>query len=489
MLGQCFLSLLTIVAVAVAVPYKNVVYFMEWGSVVQSAPIFSLDWSRITHINYAFGKLQPDGSIAFNDTNVAFNLRYPGDGNDPSSVYGQFGQANQLKKKFRGTKFGLSIGGWTWSDQFSGLFSTDAGRKTFVRNAMTLLTDLGLDFIDIDWEYPVEGGNDAPPVPHRPDDMANYIAVLKEFRKAFASLPFKAELSVASPAGPANYGHWDFAGICAQLDHINIMAYDLAGDWSEYTDHQANLYADPKHPNDGTSFSIDRAVQDYIRGGCPSTKIVLGIPVYGRSFENTKGLYATFTKPTNGSWVAPSGDGLGTWDYKVLPLPGATEYYDAVVGAAYSYDATTKMFVSYESPTSMAAKLQYIKKNNLGGTMFWAGDADAPATSARSLITQAYNFYGRNNMALYANNLEYPTSKYSNVRGNGTLAPTAVPSPTPSTVLPTPAPTTAPTTAPTSAPAFVCGTNHNVCFWPLTQQVLPYGKDDCVKFTAFVWCA
>ncbi|KAF0713393.1 hypothetical protein As57867_004355, partial [Aphanomyces stellatus] len=416
--------------------FKNIVYFQEWAIYDQNAPIYTLDWDRITHVNYAFGKPAPDGTVGLFDPYAAVEITYPqfGDNDDDNgNLHGQFGQANRLKKLHRGTKFGLSIGGWTLSDQFSNIFATDAGRQKFVSSSLQLMQDLGLDFIDIDWEYPVEGGNDQPPVPHRPEDIQNYVTVLQLFRQAFAKLPFKAELSVASPAGPDNYRHWDFKAICGALDHINIMTYDLAGDWSAYTDHQANLFEDPTHPA-GKKYSVHGAVQDYIKGGCAPEKIVLGIPLYGRSFENSNGLYGNFTKPTKGSWKG----GEGEWDYKALPLAGSTEFYDAKLGAAYSYDAAQKIFVSYESPKSLAAKLDYVKQYGLGGTMYWAGDQDAAAGTDRSLITQSYNYFGKDNMAFWQNNVNYPNSKYPNVRAGSTpVTPTPVTPTTPTPVKPT----------------------------------------------------
>nr|AIG55712.1 secreted protein [Thraustotheca clavata] len=506
----CALAVLAMAAGASAAGYKNVVYFMEWGIYGRNYNIFDLDWSRITHINYAFGKPASDGSVGVYDSWAATDKRYSDDSwNDSgSNVYGSFGQGHKMKKKFRNTKFGLSIGGWTLSDQFSGFASTEAGRTKFAQSSVQLMLDLGLDFIDIDWEYPVEGGNDSPPVPHRPDDMKNFVLLLKAIRAEFSKLSFKPELSVASPAGPTNYRHWDFAAVCEQLDHINIMTYDFAGSWGNYTDHHANLYEDPNHPA-GAKYSAHNAMQDYIKGGCPSNKIVMGIPAYGRSFEGTKGIYQSFTPPTAGSWVSGN-DGKGVWDYKALPRSGATEYFDEKLGAAYSYDPTAQVFTSYESPKSLAMKLDYIKKYNLGGTMFWSGDADAQAGSSRSLITQVYNTFGASNMAFSANNLNYPTSKYDNIRNGSSptpssVSPTPVPSsntpptqqpvtPSPSTNTPSNSPSNNPTTSPptpsTPTPSSndQCDGHTKVCYWPLTKQTLPYSEEDCKKFSSFVWC-
>ncbi|KAF0728318.1 hypothetical protein Ae201684_013869 [Aphanomyces euteiches] len=372
-----------------ATGYKNVVYFMEWAIYARNFAIFDLDWSKITHVNYAFGKPTADGTVTIFDSWAALEKRWPDHGDSwqdkGHNSYGNLGHGFTQKLQNRGTKFGLSIA----------------------------LKQAGKDFIDIDWEYPVEGGDN---IPHSPDDIANYVLLLREIREEFKTLPFQAELSVAAPVGYDKYRHWDFPAISSLVDHINIMAYDMAGSWSNYTDHQANLYEDPNHPA-GLKYSAHTAVQDYIKGGCPSNKIVLGIPAYGRSFENTAGLYSSFTPPTKGSWVSGS-DGAGVWDYKALPQAGATEFYDAKLGATYSYDPNAKMFISYEGPKSLAQKLDYIKKYNLGGTMFWPGDADFPTSNARSLIAQVYNYFGKDNMAFNTNNINYPTSPYDNVRNH-----------------------------------------------------------------------
>ena len=66
------------------------------------------------------------------------------------------------------------------------------------------------------------------------------------------------------------------------------------------------------------------------------------------------------------------------WDFKVLPQKGAKETVDREVGASWSYDAGKRLMVSYDTVEMAKMKSEYIKREGLGGAMWWESSADKP---------------------------------------------------------------------------------------------------------------
>lgn len=308
-----------------------------------------------------------------------------------------------LKRTHRHLKILLSIGGWTWSSNFAAVAASSAGRETFAKTSVKIMNDRGLDGIDVDWEYPADEV-----------EAANMILLLEAVRQeldehASINAPdYHFLLSIAAPAGLERINVLDLPALAKVLDHINLMAYDYAGSFSELVAHQANLYpsdADPKT----TPFNTHQAVQKYVEGGVPADKIVLGMPLYGRSFAGTDGLGKAFEGAGQGTWE------LGVEDYKMLPREGAVERTDTGLGASYSYSESTRELVSYDNIDIVRNKVDYIHETGLRGAMFWEASGDH-SDADKSLVKASFQALGDLGvMDTSSNWIDYPTSQYDNI--------------------------------------------------------------------------
>src|SRR6476469_4980334 len=139
-----------------APPYKIVGYYADWTA--ERYPLADIPADKLTHVNYAFGKIDADNKLTFNRA-IALDLVYPSDCAEPQCPHGLFHQISLLKEKHPHLKFILSVGGWTDSGPFYEMAATEQNRQTFARSCAEFLkTYPQFDGIDIDWEHPVAGG-------------------------------------------------------------------------------------------------------------------------------------------------------------------------------------------------------------------------------------------------------------------------------------------------------------------------------------------
>lgn len=356
--------------------YEIVGYYPNWA--MYRTPSFKpeqIDGSIMTRVLYAFVDHNTEGKLRLIDPWADIDYQTAG---DPQLPYqGNFKQLYELKKKYPKLKTMLSVGGWTLSNNFSVMAANPIARKTFAQECVAYCQKYHFDGIDIDWEYPTMADHAG-----RPEDTTNYTLLLQELYAAAKAAKPQLLVSIAAPAGEQFYTKIELDKIHQYLDAINIMTYDFAGTWDKETNHQANIQTTGK-----SKYSIDKAINYYLSQGVPAKKIILGIPLYGRSFANAAatptGLYSTF-----------SGSGKGTFE------PGMAMYYDLKnrmaeyqehwddqAQASYLFNPTTKEFVTFDSEKAFATKCDYIKKKGLGGAMVWElGGDQIPQWNAMKYI-------------------------------------------------------------------------------------------------------
>ena len=173
--------------------------------------------------------------------------------------------------------------------------------------------------------------------------------------------------------------------------------------------HQSNLEME----GNITEFATDVAVRYYVGQGVRPHKILIGVPLYGRAFEDTAGLGQPFSGVGAGG---PNPAGVkqqeGVWWYNTLPRAGAEELWDDTARASYSYDAGTREFITYDNVQSAVNKGHYVIGRGLGGAFYWEARGDR--AGEQSLVSVMGATMGHLDSS--ENNLDYPTSRYENIR-------------------------------------------------------------------------
>ncbi|KAF2836276.1 glycoside hydrolase family 18 protein [Patellaria atrata CBS 101060] len=338
--------------------FSNGVYYPNWH-IYRKQPPSSLNLDVISHVFYAFAWIRPDGSIYFSDEWADSQIEVDG-------VHGCLQACAALKKRSRVLKVILSIGGGgQGSEPFAAVAHDAEKRKVFARSALDIVLKYGLDGIDIDWEHP-----------STPQQGFDYVKLLNELRMYLPRPHFV--LTSALPGTEWALQYINLAEASNQLDLLNLMAYDFVGPWVDTCGHHAQL-STPKEPhNHAATISCHSGVAILLSKGVPKHKILLGIPVYGRSFLGTKGVGHAFKD---------QGGNEGTFDYRELPLPSTQEEVDEEVGAAYCVTKEGE-FVTYDNPKTVSMKACFVKENELAGLFYWTGTGDG--AGSRSLVYNGY---------------------------------------------------------------------------------------------------
>lgn len=367
---------------ATPAPARRVIgYYASWAT-ERGFTASKIHADKLTHINYAFANVSEDGKCIVGDPAADVERAYSAeesvsgvaDSEAEGALRGNFNQLIQLKAKYPHLQTLISVGGWTWSANFSAAAESDEKRKTFVTSCIDIFLKQYkgvFDGIDIDWEYPVNGGLQAG----KPEDKQNYTLLLAEFRKQLDELGQVDNkhylLTIAAPAGSGVALNLERNKIIQSLDWINLMTYDIHGIWEKTTNFNAPLYSPVGDPG-GASATVDGAIQGYLKAGVPANQLVMGVPFYGHGWlgvgRASNGLYQPAFAGAPGKYE------LGAFDYKELKDDYFATYarsWQAEAQVPWLYNINNGIFISYDDPESIAAKAGYVKDHDLGGIMIW----------------------------------------------------------------------------------------------------------------------
>lgn len=381
--------------------YNIVTYYALWAASPTGRDFHpdDVDVSQLTHVNLAFSDLCwrgfGSGAAACQNAGLPLQQDYVYDGEmivgDPSADPALFAEWAAIRDANPHLKLLVSVGGWSWSNNFSNMASTEETRRAFANSVVDFLREYKLDGIDIDWEYPVEGGEDDNS--RSPADKDNFLLMAQTVREALdaaGSVDGKYYLqTIASSQGDNFVANSRLAESSRYLDFINVMTYDYSGSWEPFAHHNSPLYYDPKHPKDyAPRNNALGGILGELNGGVPHYKISLGVPFYGKGWigcpSDGHGEYQTCAGATPfGTWEN------GAFDYSDIVNNYMTEegydaYWNNASKVAYLYNPETGVFLTYNDARSMMYIASLVRSLDLPGVMSWeiSGDRD------RTLSTQ-----------------------------------------------------------------------------------------------------
>ncbi|OAB48052.1 glycoside hydrolase [Paenibacillus antarcticus] len=381
--------------------YNHISYFTSWSVTNRNFIPTDIDVSQLTHINYAFSDLCWKGfgteARPCQNANIPLQKDYVFDGEmvigDPEVDFNNFKSFATIKEQNPHLKLMISVGGWTWSNNFSNMAMTEVTRRAFANSVVDFLREYGIDGIDIDWEYPVEGGESDNS--RSPLDKENFMLLVKTVREALdaaGSVDGKYYLqTIASGQGDNFTVNADFVNSAKYLDFINIMTYDYSGRADALGHHNAPLYFDKNHPKADTYAprnNIRGGALGHLKGGVPNHKLVLGVPFYGKGWMDC---------PANGEYqTCKGGTTTGTWEgglfdftdieNNYLNKNGYVRYWNEAAKVAYVYNPATKIFINYNDKESMLYSAAMLKSLDIAGVMSWDISGDRNKTLTTPLV-------------------------------------------------------------------------------------------------------
>lgn len=240
-----FLVMLSVKCFSQVSCYNIVGYYPSWvagGSYYINSPS-KIDYTKYTHIMYAFAIPGTDGKIGSVDNSTSL-----------TDLVTRAHAAN--------VKVLLSIGGWLDSSPSNTPFETISANSTYINNLATacgnLITQYNLDGIDLDWEYPTT--------------KAKWNALATALGTKIHGMG-KLFTAAVSESAANNGDHYDDVSM---LDLVNIMCYG--------------------------NYSLASSSMSYWTSrGVPQSKRMLGVPFYSADNNTAEHIQkSTLAKSTAG---------------------------------------------------------------------------------------------------------------------------------------------------------------------------------------------
>ena len=171
------------------------------------------------------------------------------------------------------------------------------------------------------------------------DDAAFFFDFLRDLRER---LPAGKELSIAVPARTERFTDaYDYVRIAPMVDRMVVMAYDEH--WSTSA------------PGPVASLPWCARVTDYVQGVVDTGKIVMGLPLYGRAWQDKRLAKALRFRNVQ----------------DLVAQTGSTPSYASELGAWFEYSESVQVKVFYDDARTLREKLDLYRGRGVMAVAFW----------------------------------------------------------------------------------------------------------------------
>lgn len=336
----------------------NQAYWRSWSSdLPETCNKFEpsdIDATTYTHLVYSFASISADGHLE------------PWVGSwDEVDKYREFNKVKERNpnvKTLIAVTAGVFYGAGMTPITFNEVAETEKTRMAFAQSVVTFLELYEFDGIDIDWETPLSedsGGS--------PENYERFVSLAEEIRLAIESSSKKFIFTITLPPTDWELLDYDVVGLSEHVDWFNLMSFDYHT--PENIPKTVGAHSDLK--------LIDSVIFELLKGTM-STKFVLGMAAYGRTYTLADDRCLELGCPFKSPGLGGCGNTPG-----FLPFSEIHEYiqsnsYDAVYQDVSSSSMVAVVggdqMISYDDETTWPIKEAYAEMMCLRGTMLWSID-------------------------------------------------------------------------------------------------------------------